>query len=916
MTIKQAQRTVIVQQVQTILDLLTNVRSLGFPRPRLVVDACAPSDPHPVFILTSPSASGNDVKAPQSRPSIELKLPTLPDPRQIELLLVSVIAAAPSPAISTDVLSHKKLPELTDVAENIAQSSIEEIDPSAPMVQNSLMPPADPVAQPINDFMDMAWLNEHVEDVVTEKTSAEGVKISSAEETHAQESKDVIDLSLLSIVMDETDELVPDIEAGLIAIIEGNNLEAEELHRKIHTLKGAMGMVGSFSTRSLLHDMETKMEDWDVTASPTLALYLQKTFDQVKVSIAAIASSGTPVSSGQPGAAATPAVPFVQPPKAVRVQAAEIDTLIAEVNDARLANSSLLGQLGGFRAGLEDLENNSQRISIMLRELDMHAESQIQSRRTQLAETGEDFDPLELDRFTRLQELSRLLSEGVSDIQEVYREMSKLSSDQETMIASQRRVLHATQKGLHRTRLTPFDAINDRLYGLVWKTAREVGKEVEFVMTGGRVELDRILLEKIVAPLDHILRNAIAHGIEEPITRATNGKRRQGTIEVQVRQEAGRVLISVRDDGAGIQVERVRQKAVAQKMWPPTQSMDDKQAASMICLPGFSTAETITQTAGRGVGMDVVRAEILAMGGRFDLHSVEGAGLVVAIQLPTSIATAAVLIVEGGGESWALPIDSIEHLLLLRSDVLQQARSSGVVDIELPGEATIPSVPFVSIQGLTRVWDSSWQPSNSSPVVLARDGDRWMAIEVSRLHPVVEAPLRPVGRPWSRIQGFAGAVMLADGRAVFLLDPFRMPHFSKNALNVQEDLATVVRAPLVLVVDDSVTVRKATERFLSKHGIASVAAKDGQEALEILAGLKPDLVLLDVEMPRMDGFVCAKNIRESARHHDLPIVMITSRTAAKHRQRAMDIGVNEYLGKPFNEEELLSVLERFIPALR
>lgn len=729
-------------------------------------------------------------------------------------------------------------------------------------------------------------------------------------EVQEEAGSDDILLDQLPFVLEEVQELVPEIESLLMKLGDGSQKTVAELHRKVHTLKGTVGQVGAMRARTVIHEMETVMEEMEEGRHnpKEKKTELLSLFATAKTLIKEL-------ESGNWGGVATAAQPSIQAPKTVRVNAETVDMMVSDVNESRLASSALEEILSSQRAFLKDLEEGGQRASKMLREFEIQSEMQIQSRRTQLQELGEEFDPLELDRFSRVQELSRSMAESLNDVLEVRREILQSLVSQEAVLARQRRAILSTQEKLHKSRLTQFDAINDRLYGVVWGAARETGKAVSFEMTGGRTELDRVLLEKVLSPLEHILRNSVAHGIESASDRAAAGKPKEGTISIRVRQEAGRALIDVNDDGYGLRVGKIKDKAVEKGVWRRQDDMDSRQAAELICSPGFSTAESVSQIAGRGVGMDVVRSEILGLGGRFEIVSEEGKGLRISIQLPTSIASASVLVVEAGQENWAFPIEMVDHVIWMQGDLLQASRSSKSLSISNPDLESWQDADFVHLSEILDLPPSLIRPLDRAPVLLVRERGRVLALEVEKLLQVADVPLRAPGSIWSAVRGVAGTVVLPSGDAVFLLDPFRAAAGGLSGKSGQE--REVQRsAPLVMVVDDSLTVRKATTRFLLKNGYECVTAKDGQEALEMLVRIKPSVILLDVEMPRMDGFETAKNIREGSRSRDVPIIMITSRTADKHRRHAFEIGVNDYMGKPFKEDELLAVLKKHVGSSR
>ena len=790
-------------------------------------------------------------------------------------------------------------PVLSVVPEDL-QSDRVEMEPLSPVPEHGsvaavLLEPAS-----VSASEEPTWLAD-LETAEAEQ-EVEVAVLSPLEVVEEEALEDRLDPDLASTIQEETEELIPAIASCLADVAEGKKGVANELHRLVHTLKGVAGMGGAMRTRSLIHRMETIMEEVKEGREIDLALHarLEDMFLRVKSQMEALFRAE--VASEAP--AAQPAVS-----KVIRISAESVDRLFTEINEARLAASTLSGGTLTMRKKLREMDDNIGRVSRMSRDLEIQAETQIQSRKAQLAETNEEFDPLEMDRFTLLQELSRLLTEAVSDVLDLQRDLTRMVSEQETNLAYQERSILEVHEGLHKVRLVSVDAtLNDRLHKVTLSAAKELGKSVGFSLSGGRVALDRALLDKIVVPLEHLIRNSVAHGIELPDERREKGKSSSGQIRVAVQQEAGRVLFVVEDDGAGLNVERIRAKAIEKGLWEASRAMDEKQATDVICSPGFSTAEKLTQLAGRGVGMDVVRSEVLAMGGRFDLASRTGRGLRATIQVPTTVAAASVMVVEAGGETWSVPIEVVDDLMVLRGEALVNARQQHALVL---GQEKIP---FARLDLLMGINDPSVVSGESAPILLLREGERRVAVEVAKLRQVAEVPLRSLGKLWLKIPGIVGSTLLPDGRASFLVDPLRAP-WGQQAIETSLAGAEALlhRAPMVLVVDDSITVRKVAAKFLERHGFEPVLAKDGQEALELLAQLQPAAMLLDVEMPRMDGFDCAKSVRENPRHKDLPIIMITSRTADKHRDRAFSLGVNEYMGKPFREEELLAHLNHYIP---
>lgn len=712
--------------------------------------------------------------------------------------------------------------------------------------------------------------------------------------------KDEIQYDILPIVAEELEDLLPEIRALLHSLSSGDRTCLDELHRKVHTLKGVVAMAGAMKARALVHSMETWMEK--AVSSPGDNEGLDRVVGLFEAATARIAEvlSEDPHSAKIAPVAATASGPAPIAPRFVRIATGDVDSMATEANEAKLAALSQSALMARHRALLQEMHENGQRLFRVQRDLEIQAESQIASRRAQLQDVGEEFDPLEMDRFTKLQEISRFLSEAVSDSADIYRSLVSTAAQVDTVANDQSRAIQEIDEGLRRARLVSADAIDDRLNKVVWTTAREMGKSVQFHVPAGNSQgLDRQLLDRLVAPLEHVLRNAVAHGIEAPAQRRAAGKPETGTISVSFRQEQGRLLVEARDDGAGLDPSRIKAKAVEKQLWESDRPMSMSEAADMICTPGFSTATEVSQVAGRGVGMDVVRSEVLGMGGRFEISGAPGQGLVVKMFLPMAIASVSAVALRASGQALAIPVELVEATVRLDASSHAAALQSGSVTVEIePGSShDIPYADLSEWMGLGA------QMPGKIDVVVVKEGDRRLAFGVEQIMSIAQFPLRPLGPAWAGARGLMGGVLLPDGHAAFLIDPARL---SSHAGALARTSSATRRR--VLVVDDSITVRKATAQMLEDNGFEAVLARDGRHALELLVDLKPCAILLDVEMPRMDGFECATHIKENPRFVDVPIAMITSRTAQKHRDRASSIGVEEYFGKPFREEDIIAWL--------
>jgi chemosensory pili system protein ChpA (sensor histidine kinase/response regulator) len=597
----------------------------------------------------------------------------------------------------------------------------------------------------------------------------------------------------------------------------------------------------------------------------------------------------------------------------LRVRADTIDRLVNEAGEVAIARARIDGELRALKANLLELTGSVIRLRGQVREIEIQAESQIQSRMTQLHERSDDFDPLEFDRFTRFQELTRSLAEGVNDVSTVQQALLKNLDDADAALLAQARLSRDMQQQLFAIRTVPFSSLSERLYRIVRQVAKELGKRVNLEIVGAQTELDRSVLEKLAGPLEHLLRNALDHGIETRDARRAAGKSETGEITLSVRQSGNEIEIELADDGAGIDLARVREKALAQGLVAADATPSERQLLDCIFRPGFSTASRVTAISGRGVGMDVVRAELAGLGGRVVVATEAGRGTRFTLALPLTLAVAQAVLVRAGGRMWALPAPMVEQVQQVREEALYNLYVTREVD--WMGRR----YPFHYLPRL--VGDTEHHPETQryNSVLLLKSGHGACAVHIDEMIGKQEIVVKNIGPQLARVAGIAGATVLGTGEIVLIINPVQLAERAgvptldpAGATRVVATAPATQGPPLVMIVDDSLTVRKITSRLLAREGFRVVTAKDGLDALQVLADETPDVILLDIEMPRMDGFEFTKTLKSDPAHSHIPIVMITSRTAEKHRARAAELGVDLYLGKPYQEDELLRNLREML----
>jgi chemosensory pili system protein ChpA (sensor histidine kinase/response regulator) len=752
--------------------------------------------------------------------------------------------------------------------------------------------------------------------------------VPAAEAGAVDSAQDDIDSQLLPIFLEEAAETIGELHATLRRWrMQADDEEAPRaVARLLHSLKGSARMAGAMRLGAHLHELESRLEDGLAAreAAAGLAEALahgidrcEQVIDELALGEAALQAPAAPIRAEEAGAGAE-AAPEVEPlaSPTLRVRAERIDRFVNQAGEIGVARSRVEGELRSLRRSLLDLTENVIRLRNQLREVEIQAEVQMQSRIAQAGTQHTDFDPLELDRYTRLQELTRMMAESVNDVTTVQQGLLHNLDGAELALGSQARMARELQQGLMQVRMLPFDNLASRLYRVVRQSARELGKRAALDLRGGRIEVDRSVLEQMAAPLEHLLRNAVAHGIEAPAARLAAGKAETGNIELTVRQEGNEIAIEIADDGAGLDLERIAAQARARGLLGADERVDERRLVNLIFVSGFSTAREVSAVSGRGVGMDVVKAQTAAAGGRVEVASRPGAGTRFSIRLPLTLAVTQTLLVEALGRSWAVPANMIVQAMELKPDALQaMQRAHG---IEWQGE----HYPYRYLPRLLGDREARPAEARYSWVLLLRAGAQTLALHVDGLRGNQEVIVKNAGPQLTRVVGMSGATVLGDGEIVLILNPVALG--ARAATTTDEAHAGLfgpaaeapppLHLPTVMVVDDSLTVRKITGRLLEREGYRVLTAKDGVDALEQLIDLKPDVVLTDIEMPRMDGFDLVRNIRADARLHDLPVVVITSRLAEKHRRYALEVGADHYLGKPYQEEELLALVARYAQA--
>lgn len=796
------------------------------------------------------------------------------------------------------------------------------------------------------------------------------------DKTPSEEPEDDVDEEILSIFIEEADELLESIDLSIHDWNSNRNapVHLENLLRHLHTIKGGSRMAGLNSLGEYSHKFETFLIDIQRASAPvddeffadlnrrqdevvrrveiyrrlatgeiaagdlaSLVTYEQAPLAQsadaeptdastprliseaapaLPMAGAEVAPDEEPAEQSTPQAAAPDPSNTPAPHEMIRVSADLLEDLISLATESSITRDRIEQQISHCVESLDEMDMTVKRVRDQVRRLEIETESRQTILREAQGEEGKaPFDALEMDRYSLLQEISRSLSEGTSDMLDLKDTLLDSSRDVETLLLQQARLGTELQEGLTRTRMVPFSRLLPRLRRITRQVSAELGKKVRFDAYNIEGELDRNVLERIAAPLEHMLRNAVDHGIESADMRKAANKPEVGRISLRLSREGGYLILQISDDGGGIDVKEIRIKAIERGLMSEDSDLSDQEILQFIMKAGFSTAKNVTQISGRGVGMDVVDTELKQLGGTITIDSSVGVGTEFLIRIPFTVSINRALMVVVKDETYAVPLNTIEGIVRVSPYELEAYYQPEAPMFEYAGQ------PY-RLEYMGKILSRSDSPNLAGqisplPVILARSGDTAVALQVDRVIGSKEVVVKSLGQQLSKIGGVSGATILGDGSVVIILDIMAL-------VRASDAHSLLVEAPqeaepgenqqvrTVMVVDDSVTVRKVTSRIIERQGWNVMLAKDGVDAVSQLQDRCPDVMLLDIEMPRMDGFEVLRTVRRNERLKRLPIIMITSRTGEKHKLQAKELGVNEYLGKPFQEDVLLSTIEEVL----
>jgi chemotaxis protein histidine kinase CheA/ActR/RegA family two-component response regulator len=638
---------------------------------------------------------------------------------------------------------------------------------------------------------------------------------------------------------------------------------------------------------------------------------------------AEISQSIQSVPSTQPQPSAVQNTPAKQQESAVlRLGVSQLSRLLRRAGQSIVHTERLSKLLSDTEGWLTAMERSNQVMAARLRELDAMVNSQVVQLRDaqQEAEQADstNFDPLELDRYDALHGLSRFIGEAARDSAAMVQQARESTTQSVAMLRQEGYALTDQHRELLAARMVPVKTIIPRLKRTVAQTAIATQRKVALHVTGEDMVVDADVLSRLAEPLLHLLRNAVDHGIELPHDRLAAGKPDQGAIYLDFQRNGEEMVLRVSDDGRGLNLEAIADKAVSFGLIASADSLSEAELQRLILQPGFSTRDAVTETSGRGVGMDIVNDRITGLKGRLEIDSSLGLGSTFTVHVPVSSGVAHALVVQCAGEAVALPLEQVDSIVA--AGLAQFSVSDTGVQLDYAGQ-TYPAFSLAQWLDLDDVSAADIiQRAQTWIIVLAKGASGTVALLVDAVLESRELILQDVGLLTRRVRGIIGGALRADGRPLFLLSVSELQR-AVNATNNaakqgNRELNTASTAALrkrlqvertrVLVVDDAWSVRRSMQQLLEDAGYDVAVAADGFEALERLRAKVPAVVLTDLEMPNLNGLELARRMQEIPQWAAIPVVMITSRTSAKHREEGLKAGVDVYLTKPYQDADLLA----------
>ncbi len=749
------------------------------------------------------------------------------------------------------------------------------------------------------------------------------------------------------------------------------NENIREIRRYVHTLKGAAAVIGFQDCANWAHYMEDLL-DWMYTETqiitPQMIAVLSKSSDvladsvdnpsathslkanQLKKELSDIHTSKRPVSIADVSEMLSPtkdaevgtdtqnlpdapdakktATLFRASGQTLRIETLRVDELVNLVGELIISASGFDQKIELFKEALYELELARERLRGIARDMEIGYEVKALENlgkfgfmpetsglasgqagiRKSLSEF-EEFDTLELDRYSQLNLIIRTLNESTIDVGAIYAQLTAAHSDFEGHINRQRVLLSELQDKTMRIRMTPMAVITNRLRRTVREIASELNKKVRLLIKGEDIELDRQVWEKIIDPLMHLLRNAVDHGIESAEIRKTQGKSQIAVVTLMALREGNQVVIRVKDDGSGLNYPAIGKAAMEKKLTESVDLMDNDELNKFIFQSGFSTRRKISKISGRGVGLDVVRENIRDLKGVIRIASERGQGTEFIIRIPLTLAAVRALLFSIKGRTLALPLNDISEIMRIKPDnIITHPQPAVRIGDEM--------LPFYHLAAILNIAEHDLEiasPKDNPLVLIVNSAGRRNVLVIDYLIAQREIVIKSTGSHLRYVKGISGVTIMGDGSVVPILNiDALLGAESVVAEAVTSDYALSgqpsAKALEIMIVDDSVSIRQVVSRLMEDQGWRVQTAKDGIDALEKLRDLHPDLIVLDIEMPRMNGYEFINALKTQPGYGDIPVVMLTSRTAAKHREKAAALGVKGFIVKPYNDNEFINLI--------
>ncbi len=780
-----------------------------------------------------------------------------------------------------------------------------------------------------------------------------------------------IDEEMMEIFGMEAEDLLKNINANLELLENApNNREALlEIRRNAHTLKGSAGIVGLKKLSQAAHKVEDLLDfiseneiegnklifDFLLSATDCFSsLTSNEASTESKEKLANIYGTfesimamlnGEEISNVIPQKVANieivetakdetaenqPQISANQPRSIVRVSLDKLDDLVKIVSGMVINRSVFEQRLSELEQQVSELGNSTRRLQTSTTKLETDFSAELLSSQnsrfkaqSQMSVIGNyqskirqttigdptSFDTLELDNYTDFHQTTHELIETAADTSAINYKLDILRSNFETLFDTQRGLIDEMQEKLLRLRMVKFGSLFARLQRTVRVTAEEEDKLVELYIEGENLEVDTQILDSLIEPMLHILRNAIAHGIEPPEMRRLLGKQDVGKIFIRAFSEGTHIVLTITDDGRGISASALKAKAVEKGLITNEDAfnMSDEDALSLVFLAGLTTAEDINYVSGRGVGMNIVKTQIQRHSGTVSIHTEMQKGSTFTIRMPMALAVTRALLVKADKQTFAFPLRLVKHICECPTEYLNKVSRDKSIQL---GDTVYRVVHLSELLGMPA---APVMEAENIPLLLIDTLEKPCALIVDQILKPEEIAVKPLGNPLNSVSELLGATILGDGSVVPVLDLIYL--LTNKTLTTKKPLAepqVEVKQTSVMIVDDSPSVRHLTSKVIKNANWIPVVAKDGLEALEILQNTRelPNVILTDVEMPQMDGYELLASLKKLETLRDIPVVMITSRAGEKHRQKAVELGVSEYLSKPFEDAYLIETIKK------